>query len=458
MPDFRILLIDDEPAQIASIQSYLKRHEFSVESARSGKEGLEKLKESSFDLVITDYRMPDITGLDVVKAVKSEYPEIPVIVITAFGQIEDAVEIMKSGAFDYLIKPVDLKLLETIIAKARERHYLLSENRMLKEQLAEKQKFKTIIYQSSQMEQVLSLAARVAPSTATVLIRGESGTGKELVARAVHETSNRKEGPMVVVNSAALSDNLLESELFGHEKGAFTGAVRQHIGRFEKADGGTLFIDEIGDVSLASQVKLLRAIQSGEFERVGGNQTIKVDVRIIAATHQNLEEMIANKLFREDLYYRINVVAIKIPPLRERKADISVLTRHFMEKYATANGKKITGISKEAMDLLMKYSYPGNIRELENILESAVVMCRDEIITTADMPPGLRQPLESEIVNSGEMTGDYLNQVMSFEKSLIFNALKEKNGNQSRAAELLGISERHLRSRMQKIGIKNEYK
>jgi two-component system NtrC family response regulator len=458
MDDFRILLIDDEPAQIASIQSYLKRRGYSVETAGSGNEGLTVFKKNLFDAVFTDFRMPDISGLDVVKAIRSESPETPVIVITAFSQVEDAVEIMKAGAFDYMTKPIDLELLGSILEKVRERNYLISENKMLREQLAEKRKFDSIIYQSPEMEKVLSTVARVAKSKASVLIRGESGTGKEIVARAIHQASARADKPMVTVNCAALTESLLESELFGHEKGAFTGAVKQHLGRFEQADGGTLFIDEVGDIPPATQVKLLRAIQQGEFERVGGNETLKVDVRIVAATHRNLENMIRENQFREDLFYRINVIGIEIPPLRERKEDIPVLIRHFLDKFSKENGKKIKGISKETMDILMKYSYPGNIRELENIIESSVVLAREEIITTADLPSGIYQPPESAMLNANDFSIPYPEKVMAFEKSLIINALKEKKGNQSKAAELLGISERHLRSRMQKIGVVNEYK
>ncbi|MGD9898863.1 MAG: sigma-54-dependent transcriptional regulator [Calditrichaceae bacterium] len=458
MSDFRILLIDDEPAQLASIEAFLKRRKFSVMTAGSGTEGLKIVKDNNIDLVFTDFRMPDLTGLQVVQEINKFNPEIPVVVITAYGLIEDAVTVMKSGAFDYLSKPVDLAELEILIGRAKERRYLISENRMLKEQLMEKYKFDSIISQSGEMEQVLNTSGRVAKSKATVLIRGESGTGKELIAKAIHFASDRKDQPLVTVNCAALSENLLESELFGHEKGSFTGAVSQRIGRFEQADGGTLFIDEVGDIPLLTQVKLLRALQFGEYERVGGSKTIKVDVRVLTATNRNLEEMIQQGAFREDLFYRINVVTINIPPLRERKSDIPVLIRYFVEKYSGENGKNVQGISKEAQDYLLRYHFPGNIRELENIIERAVVFARDEIITTEDLPPGLSTSSEKSVLDPLNFADDYVSKVSAYETVMIEEALKVKNGNQSQAAKLLGISERHLRSRMQKLNIINTLK
>lgn len=455
MPNFRILLIDDEPAQITSIKSFLRRRNYSVLSANSGSEGMKIINEGNIDLVFTDFRMPDMSGLEVVKAVKEFNPELPVVVVTAFSDTEDAVKVMKNGAFDYLSKPVDLDELEVLVKKGKEHNYLISENKSLKEQLKEKYKFDSIISQSGEMEEVLNTAGRVAKSKATVLIRGESGTGKELVAKAVHYSSNRKDKPLITVNCAALSENLLESELFGHEKGSFTGAISQRIGRFEQAEDGTLFIDEIGDIAPQTQVKLLRALQFGEFQRVGGTQTIKVNVRVITATNRNLEEMIRQTLFREDLFYRINVVTIALPPLRKRKTDIPVLIRHFIEKYAAENEKHVEGISKEAQDYLMRYHFPGNIRELENLIERAVVMTREEIITTTDLPGGLSFSTERDILDPHNFSDPYADKVASFEISMIEEALEIKKGNQSQAAKLLEISERHLRSRMQKLGIVN---
>jgi len=455
MSEFNILLIDDEPAQIISIKSFLKRRKYNVVTAESGSEGLKIVQNGNIDLVFTDFRMPDINGLEVVKSVKQINPEIPIVVMTAFSDTEDAVRVMKEGAFDYLLKPVNLDELEALVKKAQEHNFLVSENRLLKEQLQERYRFDSIISQSKEMEQVLNTAGRVAKSKATVLIRGESGTGKELIAKAIHYTSDRKDKPLITVNCAALSENLLESELFGHEKGSFTGATSQRIGRFEQADRGTLFIDEVGDIAPQTQVKLLRALQFGEFERVGGSSTIKVDVRVITATNRNLEEMIAEGSFREDLFYRINVVTIHIPALRERKTDIPVLIDHFLEKYSKENGKEITGLSREALDYLMRYNYPGNVRELENIIERAVVLTRSDVITTDDLPAGLADIRESGILDPADFSYSYTEKVSAFERGMIETALDLKNGNQTRAAEMLGISERHLRSRMQKLGIIN---
>jgi two-component system NtrC family response regulator len=387
--------------------------------------------------------------------VKAFNPSIPVIVITAFSDTAEAVQVMKEGAFDYLSKPVNLDELELLVSKAREHNYLISENRMLRDQLTEKYRFDAMISKSHEMEAVLNTAGRVAQSKATVLVRGESGTGKELIAKAIHYASDRKDRPLITVNCAALSESLLESELFGHEKGSFTGAIAQRIGRFEQADGGSLFIDEIGDIAPQTQVKLLRALQFGEFERVGGAQTIKSDVRVITATNRNLEEMIRQGAFREDLYYRINVVMIKLPPLRDRKTDIPLLIQHFIDKFAKENGKSLNGISKEAQDRLMRYHFPGNVRELENILERAVVMARGNLITTGDLPPELERSTDADIYNPYNFINPYLAKIEAFEQAMIEQALQIKNGNQSQAAKALGISERHLRSRMQKLGIVN---
>lgn len=455
MKDFSILVIDDEPAQITSIKSYLSRRDYNVLTANSGEEGLSFLNNGYIDLVLTDYRMPGISGLEVVRNVKRFNPELPVVVITAFSDTEDAVRVMKEGAFDYLSKPIDLDELDIIVKKVIDRKLLISENKLLKEQLKTKYKFDSIISQSGELEEVLNTAARVANSKAPVLIRGESGTGKELIARAIHFTSDRKEKPLITVNCAALPDNLLESELFGHEKGAFTGAIGQRVGRFERADGGTLFIDEIGDLAPQTQVKLLRALQFGEFERVGGSETIKVDVRVLTATNQNLEDLIKGKLFREDLFYRINVVTINIPPLRERKTDIPVLIRFFMDKYSQENQKKISGISKEAQDYLLRYNFPGNVRELENIIERAVVLARGEVLTTSDLPSGLSTSTEKAVLDPFDFSDTYVDKIAAFETTMIDKALEAKSGNQSQAAKILGISERHLRSRMQKLDIIN---
>ncbi|MCK5852998.1 sigma-54-dependent Fis family transcriptional regulator [bacterium] len=455
MSDFRILLIDDEPAQIASLKSFLKRRKYNVMSALSGEEGLQIIRSEHIDLVFTDFRMPDMNGLDVVKQVKKINPEIIIAVITAFSATEEAVEVMKEGAFDYLSKPINLDELELLVEKAKEHSHLVSENKLLRGQLEGKYKFESIITQNGKMEEVLNTSGRVAKSKATVLIRGESGTGKELIAKAIHYSSDRKDKPLITVNCAALTENLLESELFGHEKGSFTGATSQRIGRFEIADGGTLFLDEVGDIPLLTQVKLLRALQFGEFERVGGTQTIKVNVRVLTATNRNLEELIQNGLFREDLFYRINVVSITIPPLRDRKSDIPVLISHFIDKYSKENDKEMSGISKEAQNILMRYHFPGNIRELENIIERAVVLAREDMILTSDLPSGMNSSNEKIILDPHNFSDSYMEKIASFETAMIKEALEIKHGNQSQAAKLIGISERHLRSRMQKLSIIN---
>ena len=456
MSNFHILLIDDEPAQITSIKSFLKRRDYTVSSANSGLDGINIVKDGNIDLVFTDYRMPEMDGLEVVKSIKEINPELPVVVITAFSDIKDAVQVMKEGAFDYLSKPIQLEELEILVKKAKERNDLISENRLLKEQLKEQFKFDFIVTKSPKMEKILSTTGRVAKSTSTVLIRGETGTGKELIARALHYGSERQNKPLITVNCAALSENLLESELFGHEKGSFTGASSQRIGRFEQADGGTLFIDEIGDISLQTQVKLLRALQFGEFERIGGAKTIKVDVRVITATNRKLEELIENREFRQDLYYRINVIAINLPALRERKEDIPILIKHFIDKYSKENSKDVKDISKEAHNQLMHYHYPGNIRELENIIESAIVMARGDIITIDDFTPNVMNSSDSISLNPHNFQKSYDEKLEAFETTMINDALELKYGNQSQAAKMLGMTERHLRSRMQKYNIKNK--
>jgi DNA-binding NtrC family response regulator len=398
--------------------------------------------------------MPDWNGFTVVKKIKELNPEQDIVVMTAYGNIEDAVEIMKAGAYDYLTKPVDLDELESLINRVREKRTLIQENRILKQQLSAKFKFDTIISQSGEMEEVMNTAARVAASRANVLIRGESGTGKELIARAIHYTSTRHDKPFTVVNMAAITETLIESELFGHEKGAFTGANQSRTGRFEQSDGGSLFIDEVGDIPLSIQIKLLRVIQFGQFERLGATNTKSVDVRIIAATHRNLEEMIKSGAFREDLYYRLNVISIRIPPLRERRIDIPLLVNHFLSKYAEENNKEIKGISQEALDKLIKYDFPGNIRELENLIEHAVVMCRGDYLSQNDFPPELKVYSEKSIFDPTHLDDGYEQKLKVFETEMIRSALEKQAGNQSAAARLLGISERHLRSRLQILGLK----
>ncbi len=453
MEGFRILIVDDEPSQREILQGFLAAEGWEVDTAENGTEALNLFRKHPFDLCLVDYRMPDMTGLELLEKLKSQPPEAAVVIITAYGSITSAVEAMKLGAYDYLTKPIDLDELSHLIAKIQERQHLLTEVRELREQLIERFRFDHIVGESGKMQEVLSLVARVAPSDTTVLIRGESGTGKELIAKAIHYNSPRSERAFIKVNIAALPENLLESELFGHEKGAFTGAAEQRIGRFELADRGTIFLDEIGDLPLPLQVKLLRVLQEREVERVGSNRPRPVDIRIIAATNQDLEKALAEKRFREDLYYRLNVVPIFLPPLRDRREDIPPLIDFLLKKFVERTGKQVQGVSREAMDILISYSYPGNIRELENILERAVLLTRYNLITVEDLPLHLReQSLEHEVILHPKRMA-LPDALESLEKQMILRALEQHDHVQTRAAEELGISERMLRYKMKKHGL-----
>ncbi|GBD91426.1 transcriptional regulatory protein ZraR [bacterium BMS3Abin04] len=449
-----ILIIDDEGSQLLSLKSFLTRRNYKVLTAPNGKDGFDVVRNNTVDIVLTDFRMPEWDGYEVLKQIKKLNPGIDVVIMTAFGSVEDAVNIMKAGAYDYITKPIDLDELENLLGRITEKRTLIYENKQLKEQLIEKFRVDTIISQSKKMEEVLNTVARVANSKATILILGESGTGKELIAKAIHYASDRKDKPFITVNVASLPDNLIESELFGHEKGAFTGAVAQRIGRFEEANGGTLFIDEVGDIPLSVQVKILRVIQFGEIQKVGSNKTISIDVRIVAATNRNLEEMIKSQEFREDLYYRLNVIQINIPPLRERKEDIPVLIDHFIDKFNKQNNADIQGLDKKALDRLMKYDYPGNIRELENIIERAVILARNNVITSETLPAQFETAREISLLDPQNLTDGYEKKVKAFEKDMIKEALRQTNGNKSAAARLLNITERHLRSRLERLGMK----
>ncbi len=450
-----LLVIDDEKIQRDSLTGFLEHIGHNVISAETGQKGLEMLEKSSIHVVISDFRMPGLDGLKVVEEVKKINPAILVILITAFGDVELAVNVMKAGAYDFLTKPIDLDQLEVILSRAEEQFYMSEENKMFREKLHQNASFNDIVSASSQMENVLNLCARVASGTSSVLIIGETGVGKELIARAVHFASPRKNKPFIAVNCSALNEHLLESELFGHEKGAFTGAVNAHAGRFEVAHGGTLFFDEIGDMPLSVQVKLLRALQEHVIERVGSTQLINVDVRVITATHRNLEDLIEENKFRRDLFYRINVVPIHIPPLRERREDILVLAEAFLEKYSKENHREVKGFNTDAIELLMRYNYPGNVRELENAVERAVLLTRSEYIEPKDLP--------DSILNSiSNFSGDFITlpvngkmpeMVEQLERQMLLSALEKFNGNQSRAANKLGISEKSVRDRMKKWNI-----
>ncbi len=455
------MIVDDEDSQRLPIKGFLEKKGYLVYDFANPQIAVEFFRDNRIDLIMSDMRMPEMSGMELLKEVKEINPEIPVIISTAYGEVDNAVELMKYGAADYIQKPIELSELIDLIKIAENNAAVKEDNTQLFKLISENDNavsFSSIIYSGAQMESVLSIASRVAQSKASVLIRGESGTGKELIARAIHDASNRKDDPFVVVNCAALPESLFESELFGHEKGAFTGAVKARVGKFEQADTGTLFIDEVGDIPLQVQVKMLRALQFGEIERLGGEKTIKTNVRIVSATNRNLEELISNKEFREDLLYRLNVVTIEIPPLRSRKTDIRALTTHFIQKYSVLNEKRITDISKEAMDFLLKYNYPGNIRELENIVQRAVVISRTNLITIESLPDYITSKI-SDKLNSDESDlcyeiGDLNLKVEALEKNMIIKALEMTSGNQVKAAELLNISERTIRYKMSKYIIK----
>jgi DNA-binding NtrC family response regulator len=454
MEKAKILIAEDEKAQRELLEGFLKKEGFSVEAASNGRQAIEKIERDFFDIAFLDYKMPELDGLQTLREIRKRFPDLPVVMMTAYGTVETAVASMKEGALDYLTKPIDLEELLLIIQKVLERSTLIRENKDLKTRLQERYTFQNIIYGGPKMEEVMGLIARVAPSQTTVLIRGESGAGKELIANAIHYASTRSEKPFVKMSCSAIPETLLESELFGHEKGAFTGAIQKRIGRFEEADSGTLFLDEIGELSPSTQVKLLRILQEKEFQRLGSNLNLKTDVRIITATHRNLEEAMRKGLFREDLYYRLNVISIHLPPLRERKEDIPLLIDHFLKKYSELNQKKIQDLSKEARILLLRHSYPGNVRELENLIERAVVLCRGEVITTQDLPFHLQEgPSEKQWEVSGK-TKTLPDSLEEIERDLIVKALRQHQGVQTRAAESIGISERVLRYKIKKYGIR----
>jgi len=448
-----MLVVEDEAFQREMLRDLLTREGHRVTEAESGEKALQLLESSLFDLILLDFRMPGMNGLELLRQIKRINPEIEVVIMTAYGSIETAVEAMKAGARDYLTKPIDFEELCFLIERVAEHRTLVRENRMLRRELkARGVSADAIRYHSRKMAELVNLAGRVAPSQATVLIRGETGTGKELFARLLHHLSPRAERPFVVVNCAAIPETLLESEFFGHEKGAFTGAVQRRIGRFEQADGGTLFLDEIGELTPAVQVKLLRFLQEREFERVGGERTLKADVRIISATHQDLETGVKAGSFREDLFYRINVVTMAIPPLRERREDIPLLIDHFVVRFARENHKKIDGISREARDLLIRYDYPGNVRELENIMERAVVICRGSVVLRNDLPFAdlLREPEAAPPGPDGSLNA----ALEALERRMLQEALTQAAFNQSQAARLLGLNERMLRYKLRKYGLK----
>jgi len=448
-----VLVVDDEKNQREMLVGFLIKKGYQAIGCKSAHEAISIIKEQPVDVVLTDHQMPEMTGLELLTQIKKINPEILVIIFTAYGTIEMAVQAMKDGAYHYLTKPVELDELTVMLKKGTEYLQIREENRELKRILQERFSFDQIISASSQMEEVLNLVTRVAPTDTTILIRGESGTGKELIAQAIHFHSLRADRPLIKVNCAALPETLLESELFGHEKGAFTGALNLRRGRFEEAEGGSIFLDEIGDISLSTQSKLLRVLQEKTFQRLGSNRTIESDCRILAATNRDLEKSIQESTFREDLYYRLNVVPIVIPPLRERKVDIPKLIDHFLEKFSVKCHKSIKGMTREARDILLKYHYPGNIRELENIMERAVVLTRPDVIDEDDLPIQMRSTLVKETTAG---TSHTRGRLAASERQLIVEALENNGWIQTRAAEELGISERVLRYRMKKHRIQRK--
>ncbi len=440
-----ILIVDDEESQRTLLAGFLEKKGYTVTTAASGKEAVEKNRTTGFDLAILDLKMPEINGIETMTTMKEVDPETYFVILTGYGTIESAVEAMKSGAYDYLNKPINLDELELLIERIREEQTTHRELEVLREEIEEKFEAESFVAKSKKMKEVLSLVSRVAKSDSTVLIHGESGTGKELVARLIHHASNRENNRFIPISCAALPETLLESELFGYERGAFSGAVRRKIGKFELAHRGTLFLDEVGDLPLSTQVKLLRVLQEFTFERLGSNTPIKVDVRLISATNQELTENISRGTFREDLYYRLNVISIELPPLRERKEDINPLIGHFLKKYCGV-GSQLKGISKDALDKLLRYNWPGNVRELENVIERAVVLCRGGLIESRDVP--LKTEFDKKMYD--------VESLHEVEKEHIKLILMRFGWNLSEAAKKLGIHRNTLRLKMKEYGIEKE--
>ncbi len=453
----RILVVEDEPKMRRLLELQLGEEGYTVVLAATAEEGLKRLGQDRTDLVVTDLKLPGMDGLQFLQTLKKHDALLPVIIMTAYGTVETAVEAMKAGAHDYVLKPFSMEEMKLIIGRALDVNRLREENRQLREALGTKYRFENIVAGSPLMQEVLATVVRVAPTRSTVLICGESGVGKDLVARAIHQHSPRRDGPFVKINCSAIPENLLESELFGYEKGAFTGATGSKPGKFELADAGTIFLDEIGDVIPAVQVKLLRVLQEREFERLGGTKTIRVDVRVVAATNQDLRAALEQGTFREDLYYRLNVVPVNMPPLRERKEDIPALINHFLAHFAKESGKAIRGITPAALRLIEAYHWPGNVRELENAIERATVLAAGDVIDVADLrletPPARGEPAPGGTAPVFLPEGMTLDQ---YEEELIREAMRRTGDNKSQAARLLGLTRNTLRYRLSKMGIADE--
>ncbi len=458
----RILVVDDEQIVCESCQRILEEEGLDVETASGGMEAFAKMKEHPFDIVITDLKMPGIDGMEVLRTIRRDYPDTIVIMITGFSTVETAVEAMKLGAFDYIPKPFTPDEVSVVVKKAIEQKNLLLENVYLRQELREKYGFHNIVGKSKKMQEIYRIIAKVAPTDSTVLIIGQSGTGKELIARAIHYNSPRRDKQFVTVDCAVLAENLLESELFGHIRGSFTGAVTTKPGLFEVADGGTVFLDEIGNISPAIQAKLLRVLQEREFIPVGGTKPKKVDIRLIAATNKDLEKMIKEGTFREDLYYRLNIVPIHLPPLRERQEDIPALAVHFLKKYSEEMGKTIKGFTPEAMEKLMKYPWPGNVRELENVIERTVVMMDEEMVRVEHLIlPNQRKSdeIESRIPKTSEELKEIKKQlrekaVEEIEKAFLISALERNQWNVTRASEDVGMLRPNFQALMRKYNLR----
>jgi DNA-binding NtrC family response regulator len=449
----RVLIVDDDPVILEVIGDILKKNGYEVVAAPNGAAGIRELERKYFDLVLTDLVMPDVDGIEVLNHVVSTTPKAICIILTGHGTIKSSVEAIKKGAFDYITKPITGDELLVVIEKALKFRNLEEENIRLKKELQQTYGYDNLVGTSNAIKNIYDLIEKVADTDGTVLISGASGTGKELIARAIHYNSSRCDRPLVVINCGAIPEELLESELFGHEKGAFTGAYKSRIGRFEMANGGTIFLDEIGEMSPALQVKLLRVLQEKKFERVGGTKTIHVDVRIIAATNKNLTTAINKGKFREDLYYRLNVIPMKVPPLKQRKSDIPLLIDHFLKKFQKGAKKKITDFSPEAMDAMLKYDWPGNVREVENVIKRLTILCDDEVVTVDDLPEHIPHKgravrvVEEDFLEKGVTLHD---AVEDYEKRLILGALERSDWVKTKAAKLLNINRTTLVEKIKK--------
>ena len=473
----KLLLIDDEADVQYSFRRIFDSPEIEIATASSGEEGLKLIPKFTPDLVMMDVRMTGLSGLETLRRLRQTDAKLPVIIMTAYGTTQTAIEAMKLGAYDYVLKPFDVPKLKTLVSSALEASRAMKKVVSYQPLLESEDYDIGIVGRTDAMQEVFKLIGQLAMSDATALITGESGTGKELIARAIYGHSKRSDKPFLAINCAAIPENLLESELFGHEKGAFTGATNQRIGKFEQCNGGTLFLDEIGDMTAATQTKILRVLQNGTFERVGGNQPLKVDVRIIAATNKPLEQAVAEKHFREDLFYRLNVVRLRVPPLRERRPDIPLLVDYFLQKFATKNKQGVKAVTDDALRALQNYDWPGNVRELENVVHRALVVSKGDAILSGDLPAEISHQPKATELESSTSTGDTatpsagdtasiarvlfemarrdpkLKVIPFLEREMVIHALKETKGNQVQAAKILGITRATLRKRIEKFGI-----